>query len=57
MIDFHICYIFQELVVDLSGEPGKQNSVGENIGLKVENEKTKTVKKKKLKETTLGKVC
>ena len=57
MIDFHICYIFQELVLDLSGEPGKQNSVGENIGLKVENEKTKTVKKKKLKETTLGKVC
>ena len=57
MLDFHICYVTQELVVDLSGEPVKQNSVGGNISLKVENGKTKTMKRKKFKEDTLEKVC
>jgi hypothetical protein len=57
MIDFHTCYIIQELVVDLFGETGKLNSLGGNKGLKVENEKTKKVIRKKLKEPTPEKVC
>ncbi|CAJ2665976.1 unnamed protein product [Trifolium pratense] len=39
-----------ELVVDLSGEPGKENSLGGKKGLKVENEKTKKMKREKLKD-------
>jgi hypothetical protein len=44
-------------VVDLFGETGKLNSLGGNKGLKVENEKTKKVNRKKLKEPTPEKVC
>ncbi|WJX70807.1 hypothetical protein P8452_54875 [Trifolium repens] len=38
------------LVVGLSGEQGKENSMGGKKGLKVENEKTKKMKREKLKE-------
>ena len=54
MVDFHICYILQELVVDLSWEPEKENSLCGNNGLKVENEKTKKMKRENLKEISNG---
>ncbi|XP_039683075.1 uncharacterized protein [Medicago truncatula] len=44
----------KELVVDLSWEPEKENSLCENIGLKVEDEKTKKMKREKLKEISNG---
>ncbi|KAL5080444.1 hypothetical protein RYX36_008865 [Vicia faba] len=40
----------KELVVDLFEEPGKENPIGENKSLKVEEEKTKKLKQKKVKE-------
>ncbi|KAI5442565.1 uncharacterized protein LOC127120161 isoform X1 [Lathyrus oleraceus] len=44
----------KELVVDLFGELGKDKSLGENKGLKVEKEKTKRMKQKKVKEISNG---
>ncbi|XP_058778895.1 uncharacterized protein LOC131652920 isoform X2 [Vicia villosa] len=40
----------KELVVDLFGETGKENPLGENKGLKVEKEKTKKMKQKKVND-------
>jgi hypothetical protein len=54
MVDIHFCYILQELVVDLSWEPEKENSLCGNKGLKVENEKKEKMKREKLKEISNG---
>jgi ferredoxin len=54
MVDFHICYILQELVVGLSEEPGEENSLSGKKGLKVENKKTKKMKREELKEISNG---
>ena len=40
--------------MDLFGELGKDKSLGENKGLKVEKEKTKRMKQKKVKEISNG---
>ena len=54
MLGFYICCILQEVVLGLSSEPGKENSLGGVNASKVGREKTKKVKRENLKEISNG---
>ena len=63
MVGVDICYFLQELVVDISGEPGKENSLDGKRGSKLDSlkaqktspEKSRKTKREGLKEISNGK--